>query len=226
MAKHRKASKAAKSMAALGVITAVPATALTVAPPQAMAQDLPPDAIVQCESGGDHTAQNPSSTASGKYQMINGTWLAYGGGKYAPEAHLATEAEQDRVAAKLWAAEGSSPWNASKHCWGGKDMTPERAATPVKQEAPKPQPKKAEVKAEVKTKKVETKKVEKVAVSSVPTNAKHTHGGDGLYTVKLGDTLSSLAKDNGTTVDRLMELNKDIIEMPDWIFVGERIHLS
>ena len=35
--------------------------------------------IRHVESGGDYQAQSPASTASGAYQIVNGTWDGYGG---------------------------------------------------------------------------------------------------------------------------------------------------
>lgn len=70
--------------------------------------------IRQCESGGDYTAQNPVSTASGGFQFIDGTWGNYKG--YA-KAKLAPEHIQDEYALKIYNEQGTRPWNASKHCW-------------------------------------------------------------------------------------------------------------
>lgn len=70
--------------------------------------NLPPCCVMQRESGGSITAQNPTSTASGKWQFINGTWNGYGG--YA-EAWQAPESVQDAKAAELWAGgAGASHW--------------------------------------------------------------------------------------------------------------------
>lgn len=66
-----------------------------------------PTYIVMCESGGDYSALNPSSGAGGAYQIMPSTWEAYGG-KGLP--HLASKAEQDRIAALIWAESGASPW--------------------------------------------------------------------------------------------------------------------
>lgn len=65
-----------------------------------------PSYIVRCESGGNYRALNPSG-AGGAYQIMPGTWTAYGG---TGSPHTAPPAEQDRIAAKIYAAEGSSPW--------------------------------------------------------------------------------------------------------------------
>jgi peptidoglycan hydrolase CwlO-like protein len=66
-----------------------------------------PTYIVLCESGGNYSALNPSSGAGGAYQIIPSTWALYGG-KGAP--HEASKAEQDRIAAEIWADSGASAW--------------------------------------------------------------------------------------------------------------------
>jgi len=66
-----------------------------------------PSYIVMCESGGNYSALNPSSGAGGAYQIIPSTWKLYGG-KGAP--HEAPKAEQDRIAAEIWADSGGSAW--------------------------------------------------------------------------------------------------------------------
>ena len=66
-----------------------------------------PTEIVMCESGGNYSALNPSSGAGGAYQIIPSTWEAYGG---TGSPHTAPKAEQDRIAAEIWADSGSSAW--------------------------------------------------------------------------------------------------------------------
>ena len=66
-----------------------------------------PAYIVMCESGGNYSAVNPSSGAGGAYQILPSTWKLYGG-KGAPQD--APKAEQDRIAAEIWADSGSSAW--------------------------------------------------------------------------------------------------------------------
>lgn len=66
-----------------------------------------PTYIVMCESGGNYGALNPSSGAGGAYQILPSTWELYGG-RGAP--HEASKAEQDRIAAEIWADSGGSAW--------------------------------------------------------------------------------------------------------------------
>jgi peptidoglycan hydrolase CwlO-like protein len=64
--------------------------------------------IVQCESGGTNTPPN-SATASGYYQITDATWRGLGGSTR--HAYQASRAEQDRLAARLWAG------GAGAHNW-------------------------------------------------------------------------------------------------------------
>lgn len=66
-----------------------------------------PTYIVMCESGGNYSAVNPSSGAGGAYQILPSTWALYGG-QGAPQD--APKAEQDRIAAEIWADSGASAW--------------------------------------------------------------------------------------------------------------------
>jgi septal ring factor EnvC (AmiA/AmiB activator) len=64
--------------------------------------------IVQCESGGQNLPPNGAG-ASGYYQMMPATWKGLGGST--PHAYQASKAEQDRLAAALWAG------GAGAHNW-------------------------------------------------------------------------------------------------------------
>ncbi len=64
--------------------------------------------IVQCESGGQNLPPNGAG-ASGYYQMLPETWKGLGGST--PHAYQAPKAEQDRLAAALWAG------GAGAHNW-------------------------------------------------------------------------------------------------------------
>ncbi len=66
-----------------------------------------PSYIVMCESGGDYGAINPSSGAGGAYQILPSTWELYGG---QGEPQNAPKAEQDTIAAEIWADSGPGAW--------------------------------------------------------------------------------------------------------------------
>jgi hypothetical protein len=88
-----------QTLAALGLGAARSATAGDAAAVLA--------AIAQCESGGDPTAVSADGQYRGKYQFSIATWRALGG---TGDPAAAPEAEQDRLAAALYAARGTSPW--------------------------------------------------------------------------------------------------------------------
>ncbi len=86
-----------------------PSPSQAPAPPTGGSNGLNWDAVAACESGGNWSI-NTGNGFYGGLQFDYGTWLAYGGGAYAPTANLASKDEQIAVANRLYAARGSSPW--------------------------------------------------------------------------------------------------------------------
>jgi hypothetical protein len=70
--------------------------------------------IALCESHGQWTAHNPTSSASGAWQVLTGTWAHYGG---YPTAAAAPAAVQWAHARALYNRAGTRPWAASRRCW-------------------------------------------------------------------------------------------------------------
>jgi septal ring factor EnvC (AmiA/AmiB activator) len=67
-----------------------------------------PYPIVLCESGGQNLPPN-SAGASGYYQIMPATWKLFGG--TGPAAYLASKAEQDAVASRIWnGGAGAGNW--------------------------------------------------------------------------------------------------------------------
>jgi hypothetical protein len=63
---------------------------------------------VLCESGGQNLPPN-SAGASGYYQILPSTWKLFGGA--GPAAYLASKAEQNAVATRIWAGgSGAGNW--------------------------------------------------------------------------------------------------------------------
>lgn len=58
------------------------------------------DAIAQCESGGDWHI-NTGNGYYGGLQFHHDTWIAYGGGQYAENAHLTSRENQIAVASNM-----------------------------------------------------------------------------------------------------------------------------
>jgi hypothetical protein len=192
--RHRKPTHTKRQAAALAVAGATVAVPLT---PGFAHADGRWDAIIACESSGSPTAQNPTSTASGLFQFIDGTWRAYGGTEFAPRAKLATPDEQHIVANRAYAAEGYRPWNASKHCWGGKvdgsDYDSPDESVEGEQAAPQPAPEPS----------------------------------GGSYTVRPGDTLTNIAALHAVEGGwrALHERNREVIGDPNLIYPGQQLDL-
>jgi hypothetical protein len=71
---------------------------------------LPTCRVLACESGGNPLAENPSSTASGLWQILDSTWNGFGG--YSHAAHAPVDVQNAKAAA-LWAnGAGASHWRA------------------------------------------------------------------------------------------------------------------
>jgi LysM repeat protein len=84
------------------------ATPVSTAPP-ASSGGANWSAIAACESGGNWSA-NTGNGFYGGLQFTEQTWLAYGGGQYAPSANLASEPEQSAVADRVLAGQGIGAW--------------------------------------------------------------------------------------------------------------------
>lgn len=71
--------------------------------------------IIACESGGNPTAENPTSSAAGLYQFTSGTWNNYQG---YPTASSAPPEVQRAKFQEVWAeGAGAFHWASSRGCW-------------------------------------------------------------------------------------------------------------
>ncbi|MFH5880418.1 ubiquitin-like domain-containing protein [Arthrobacter sp. NA-172] len=67
------------------------------------------DKVAKCESGGNW-AINTGNGYYGGLQFDVQTWIGSGGGAYAPNASLASKAQQIDIANRVYAARGLGPW--------------------------------------------------------------------------------------------------------------------
>jgi len=113
--KIKKAKQAASASAAQPAVTQQPAVPV----PPATGGNRPPAAFTACvisrESGGDPTAYNSSSGASGLFGMLLSTWLSTGVG-YPHGAYTAPSSVQYQAYYILYARDGASPWSAYDGC--------------------------------------------------------------------------------------------------------------
>jgi len=111
MAQIRKHARIALGLTAAGVA----GTAALLGPASAaQASSVNWDAIAQCESGGNWSI-NTGNGFYGGLQFTKGTWLAYGGGKYASTANHASRSEQIAIAEKVLRGQGIGAWPVCGH---------------------------------------------------------------------------------------------------------------
>jgi nucleoid-associated protein YgaU len=213
--RHRAPSTASKirrratTVAAVTGMAAV--TPLLVAGP-AQADSVNWDAIAQCESGGNWKI-NTGNGYYGGLQFSQSTWLAYGGGKYAPTANQASRSQQIAVAERTLAGQGIGAWpTCGKRAGSSATYQPqgetrstagsaeratrsERRATPARQQR---------------------------STTTTPVTGAES------YVVRSGDTLGKIAAaqqvDGGWKA--LYAANRAVVEDPDLIFPGERLKLG
>jgi uncharacterized protein YabE (DUF348 family) len=88
---------------------AASAGAATGAAAPAMMNEAMWDRIAKCESGGNWSI-NSGNGYYGGLQFDIRTWLGSGGGAYAPNASLASKAQQIDIANRVYAQRGLQPW--------------------------------------------------------------------------------------------------------------------
>ena len=180
------------------------------------------DRIAQCESGGNWHI-NTGNGYYGGLQFSAGTWRAYGGTAYAPTADQASRSQQIAVATRVQRAQGWSAWPVCSARAGASGGAPRAASAPATTGSAREPVRKT---------------VRRIAPSTPSTPSQpstaperataHTERGSsrGDYTVREGDTLSSIAARHGTTWQRLYARNTSVIGGdPDLIVPRQRLEL-
>ena len=208
--------------AAAGVAAVTPLLAVT----PAHADSVNWDAIAACESGGNWSI-NTGNGYYGGLQFSSGTWLAYGGGAYAPTANQASRSAQIAVAEKVLQGQGIGAWPVCGKKAGSttsvapRDTTPAPAATPERASRSERRSTPS-----VTPQRTTTRRSTESTTStrtSVPTTT-----GTGSYVVKSGDTLAKIAKANQVSGGwkAVYAANRLVVENPNLIFPGERLTLG
>jgi resuscitation-promoting factor RpfA len=108
--RHRKPTTSSVTVAKIAFTGAVlGGSGVALAGQASAAGDGEWDQAARCESGGNW-AINTGNGYQGGLQFAPGTWSAYGGGEYAPAAHLATREQQMAVAERVLAHQGRGAW--------------------------------------------------------------------------------------------------------------------
>jgi len=132
--RHRKPTTTSFSVAKIAVTGAVISggSAGMMAQAQA-ATDSEWDVVASCESSGNW-AINTGNGYQGGLQFSPSTWLGYGGGQFAPAAHMASREEQIAIAENVLAGQGRGAWPVCGRGLSG--PTPRDVSVETSAEAP------------------------------------------------------------------------------------------
>ncbi|MFF2025683.1 transglycosylase family protein [Streptomyces sp. NPDC058171] len=158
------------------------------------------DRIARCESGGNWSI-NTGNGYYGGLQFAGSTWRAYGGTAYAPTADRATRAQQIAVATKVQRGQGWGAWPVCSARAGASGAAPSVAAPASPTATPAP----------------------RTARSPLVRGPRHPEHRGG-YTVRSGDTLSTIADRHHTDWRALFTANRHVIGAdPHLIVPGQRL---
>ncbi|MFF8969166.1 transglycosylase family protein [Streptomyces sp. NPDC014995] len=173
------------------------------------------DRIAQCESGGNWHI-NTGNGYYGGLQFSASTWRAYGGTAYAPTADQATRAQQIAVATEVQRAQGWGAWPTCSARAGASGSAPDA-----------PSAGSSSTKSRSSASGSSANGSSEPSARSAERSTGHSSRGSsrGDYTVREGDTLSTIAARHGTSWQRLYAANKAAIGgNPDLITPGLRLN--
>ncbi|WP_328981902.1 transglycosylase family protein [Streptomyces mirabilis] len=224
--KHRRPSKATRVATLAGVTGVAIAAPLMAAGNASAATASQWDAVAQCESGGNWSI-NTGNGYYGGLQFSASTWAAYGGTAYAATANQASKSQQITVGEKVLAAQGKGAWptcgtGLSSAAYTGGASAPSTSSSSNSSPSTSTTTRSTDTAA---SRSASRPAAEKTV--STPTGKK-VKKGDGEYKVVKGDSLSSIAEKKQVKGgwQQLFKLNKDIVEDADFIYPGQRLHLS
>ncbi|MFB7666685.1 transglycosylase family protein [Kitasatospora sp. NPDC056138] len=204
-----------------GAVAVLPVAGLVTATTASAASVSTWDKVAQCESTGNWSI-NTGNGLYGGLQFTSSTWAAFGGTQYAAQANQATKDQQIAVAEKVLASQGPGAWpvcsvKAGLTKGGAAPQVDTAARTGASKAAPK------SVEQPVEQKRAEHR-VDRKADSAAQAPASKGDGaknsgvkGSGVkgsgatYTVKSGDTLSSIAAEKGLDWKALYSDNSGVV---------------
>jgi nucleoid-associated protein YgaU len=171
------------------------------------------DAVAQCESSGNWSI-NTGNGFSGGLQFTQGTWAAYGGTQYASSANHASREQQIAVAERVLKGQGIGAWPVcGKHAGSTRSYSVRSSSTASRST---------------------TRHTASTHHSSAPSQWHSTaksvtaKGTGQTYTVKSGDTLSTIAERENVNGgwQALYERNRNMVGgNPDLILPGQVLAL-
>src|SRR5690242_18455193 len=214
-------SKLRRRAATVAATAGVAAVAPLLASAPAHADSVNWDAIAQCESGNNWSI-NTGNGFYGGLQFTQGTWNAYGGGKYASTANQASRSQQIAVAEKVLAGQGIGAWPVcGKRAGSSASYTSRNTSGTASRSTHRSAPSQGTTT----HKKWYPKKHH--STQSSDATVRTSTAGTGSYVVKAGDTLSKIAASHDVNGGwrAIWAANRGSISNPNLIFIGQRISL-
>jgi resuscitation-promoting factor RpfA len=186
------------------------------------------DELAQCESSGDWST-NTGNGFGGGLQFTDSTWKAFGGSG-SPEN--ASRSEQIQVAERVKAEQGMNAWPTCSKKTGNTDGSPNSSAPSAGSsdddsdagsdaDADSGSGSGSDDEDSGSGSSSDDATPETRTVRNTP-----AWGSAGSYTVKAGDTLSSIAASHGATWRTLAQANPDVATDPNLIFPGQTLTMS
>ena len=220
------ASKLRRRAATVAATAGVAAVTPLLASAPAHADSVNWDAVAQCESGNNWSI----STGNGYYgglQFSQGTWNAYGGGKYASTANQASRSQQIAVAEKVLAGQGIGAWPVCGKRAGSSASYTSRNSEGTSQRSSRSSQRSESSSTRSQSGSVKYYPKKHRSTQRTDATVRTSSAGTGSYVVKAGDTLSKIAAshdvDGGWRA--IWAANRGSIENPNLIFIGQRISL-
>ncbi|MFJ8865775.1 transglycosylase family protein [Streptomyces sp. NPDC102473] len=212
------------------------------------------DRIAQCESSGRWNT-NTGNGYHGGLQFAPSTWRAYGGGKYAPRADLASRSEQIAVGERVARSQGMGAWptcgrlggsgsSSSSSSSAGSDRSDTAQSAPARQSSGSSNGGSSQNSSSQSSSSGGSSSGSSASGSSAGSSDDSGDGssaGNGAtrysedladeetYVVERGDVLSSIAEraDVSGGWPALYELNREALDQgPHLIFPGQRLRLN
>lgn len=178
------------------------------------------DRVAQCESTNNWSI-NTGNGFYGGLQFTSSTWAAYGGTQYAPQANLASKAQQIAVAQRVLASQGPRAWPVCS-VKAGLTLANGGASSSAATTESQPQPA---------TRQAPAQPAEAAPAQPKPTPVQSVKSIGGTlsgntYVVELGDTLSKIAQRAHLNWHSLYAQNKKVVgSNPNLIFPGQKLDL-
>ncbi|MEU1181990.1 transglycosylase family protein [Streptomyces sp. NPDC005820] len=188
------------------------------------------DRIAQCESGGNWHI-NTGNGYYGGLQFSASTWRAYGGSAYAATADGASREQQIAVATKVQKSQGWGAWPVCSARAGATGSAPStsgsHSSTSKSSTSNSSKSNSSKSTSGKSTRSSKPSSTTKSGSSRAPertTTSTSRGSGRGDYTVRVGDTLSTIAAAHNTTWQQLYTANRTVIgNDPDLILPGQRL---